>query len=264
LDRIVLISLLTMIIHTAETLSYSVRMAGIRTGKLALAISLTGLIVLISRTSNVAQGSMTGKIIDYAKNHVNFNIESQFRIIIGAATIGTFLAILLFPTFVGFATRMISHLEAAGSFPRMIKKSLNFTTLKHMLVYIRLPKWAMFKRFAGTAVPKRLMVINCVVTAIYTVGVLSALYATCLPGPYSYGASQSSGLINGIATILLTLLIDPQVALLTERVMSNQVRPAVVTHVFGYLMVSRLCGTLLAQVILVPAAHFILAVIPYI
>ncbi|MCY9670685.1 lipid II flippase Amj family protein [Paenibacillus alginolyticus] len=40
-------------------------MAGIRTGKLAIALSLTGMIVLVSRTSKIDQGTMTGKVIDF-------------------------------------------------------------------------------------------------------------------------------------------------------------------------------------------------------
>jgi hypothetical protein len=128
-ERIFWISLLTMIIHSAETLSYAVRMAGIRTGKLAIALSLTGMMVLVSRTSNIAQGTMTGKVIDFAKSHPGYDLAGDFRIILGAASLGTLLAIVLFPTVVALSARMISHLEAAGSFPKMIKNALKFDVL---------------------------------------------------------------------------------------------------------------------------------------
>jgi hypothetical protein len=111
--------------------------------------------------------------------------------------------------------------------------------------------------------PRRLMLMNSMVTAIYTVGVLAALYASFLPGPYSIGASQSSGLINGIATILLTLLIDPQVALLTDKVLRKEAKLSSINRVFGSLMFSRLCGTLLAQLILLPAAYWIQWIVPF-
>lgn len=90
-ESIVLISLLTLIIHYAKTLSYAVRMAEIRSGKLAIALSLTGMIVLISRKSNIAQGTMTGKVVDFAKKHLEFNLIGNYRIILSTASLVTLL-----------------------------------------------------------------------------------------------------------------------------------------------------------------------------
>ncbi|BBH20064.1 hypothetical protein Back11_14090 [Paenibacillus baekrokdamisoli] len=262
-ERIVFISLLTLIIHCAETLSYSVRMAGIRTGKLAIALSLTGMIVLISRTSNIAQGTMTGKVVDFAKNHMDFDLAGNFRIILAAASLGTLIAIGLFPTFVGLSGRMVSHLEKAGSIPKMVKDGFRVNVMRNIPYHFRMPKWEMVQRLRAGGVPKRLMLMNGLVTAIFTVGVLAALYATFLPGQYSIGASQSSGLINGLATILLTILIDPQVALLTDKALRKEAKLSSINKVFGFLMFSRFCGTLFAQIIFIPAAYWIKAIVPY-
>ncbi|MBP1967118.1 lipid II flippase Amj family protein [Paenibacillus aceris] len=263
IERIVLISLLTLIIHSAETLSYAVRIAGIRSGKLAIALSLTGMIVLISRTSNIAQGTMTGKVVDFAKNHLEFNLVGNFRIILAAASLGTLLAIALFPTFIALSGRMVSHMEKAESVPKMIRNVLRVDVIQHSFYHFRMPKWEMVQRLRAGGLPKRLMIMNCFVTAIYTVGVLAALYAAFLPGQYNIGASQSSGLINGVATILLTILIDPQVALLTDKALSKKAKLSSINKVFGALMFSRFCGTLLAQVILIPAAYWIKTIVPY-
>lgn len=263
IERIVMISALTMIIHAAETLSYAVRMAGIRTRKLAIALSLTGMIVLVSRTSNIAQGTMTGKIVDFAENQPSIQLIDCFRIFLLAASIGTLLAIALYPTFVGLSCRMVSHLEQTGSLPRMAKKLLRTKMILNSFSYFRMPKWEMATRLMGNGMPKRLMLMNGCVTAIYTVGVLAALYASSLPGNFRTGASQASGLINGLATILLTVLIDPHVALLTDRVLRRDARLSSLNRVFGALMISRFCGTLLAQFLLIPAAYWIKSVIPY-
>ena len=110
-------------------------------------------------------------------------------------------------------------------------------------------------RYMG--IPKRLLLLNCVVTAIYTVGVLAALYAAYLNPAYSTAASQSSGLINGIATIILTIFVDPQMGMMTDKAMSNQAEKSKLGKIFGMFMISRFCGTLLAQFIFVPAAYWI-------
>ncbi|QHW29655.1 DUF2837 family protein [Paenibacillus rhizovicinus] len=263
IERMILISSLTLIIHAAETLSYAVRMAGIRTGKLAIALSLTGMIVLVSRTSNIAQGTMTGKIVDLARQQAGIHLIDSFRIILLAASIGTLIAIALYPSVVALSGRMVAHLEQAGSIPRMAKKLLGSRRILNFFYYLRMPKWEMARRILDNGLPKRFMLMNCGVTAIYTVGVLAALYASYLPGHYSTGASQASGLINGLATIMLTLLIDPHVALLTDKVLRREAKLTSINGVFGALMLSRLGGTLLAQLILLPAAYWIKSIVPF-
>ncbi|RAU92927.1 lipid II flippase family protein [Paenibacillus sp. YN15] len=47
------VCMLTGLIHCAETLSYSLRLAGVRTGKLAVSLSLTRILLLVSRTANM-------------------------------------------------------------------------------------------------------------------------------------------------------------------------------------------------------------------
>lgn len=67
---------------------------------------------------------------------------------------------------------------------------------------------------------------------------------------------SASGMINGIATIILTIFIDPQVGLLTDRAMNGQSEMGQVRDIYIGLMISRFFGTLLAQLLLVPAAHW--------
>ncbi|NOU93145.1 DUF2837 family protein [Paenibacillus sp. LMG 31456] len=51
---------------------YSLRLDGGRLGKLAVALSLTGIILLISRTANMLQAPLTGKIVDFSKHTPDF------------------------------------------------------------------------------------------------------------------------------------------------------------------------------------------------
>ncbi len=257
LEQVLLVSLFTFIIHLSETLTYSLRLAGVRLGKLAVAMSLSGIILLISRTANMVQAPLTGKILDFAKHNGDYNLIDQFGIIIGAATVGTFTALLLFPSAVLLSSRIISHLEVAGSVPQMIRSSVSFQKINNARYHLRSPKLSMLSQLRIGGIPKRLVVLNCLVTAIYTIGVLAALLASTLTKEYSIAASQSSGLINGMATILLTILIDPQIGLITDKVLRGEKEVATLNKVFGLLMMSRLFGTILAQVLLVPAAYWI-------
>lgn len=185
----------------------------------------------------------------------DFNLLEYLRIIMFAATIGTLIAIILFPTFVNIWSRVISKLELTGSLPKLIS-SVTIAQLKNTRHYIRKPSFRLAQyRYLG--VSKRFIFLNIVVTAIYTVGVLSALYAAYLVPELQMTASQSSGLINGIATILLTIFIDPQVGLITDRAINNETYRDQLGKIYTMLMVSRFLGTLLAQVLLLPAAYLI-------
>ncbi|WP_371825324.1 lipid II flippase Amj family protein [Paenibacillus soyae] len=252
-----LIAWLTFVIHLSETLTYAIRLAGVRLGKLAVALSLSGIILLVSRTSNMIQALFLGNIIDYAREHSGYPLVEQLRVIIGASTMGTLTAILLLPSAVFLFSRIIAHLELAGSLPQMVRDSVSIRKLKNARTHLRFPRLEMLSKLRIGGIPKRLVILNCVVTAIYTIGVLAALLASALSLGHSTAASQASGLINGVATILLTVLIDPQIGLLTDKVLRGEKDVRVLNKVFGLLMVSRLLGTVLAQLLLVPAAHVI-------
>ncbi|CAG7656512.1 lipid II flippase Amj family protein [Paenibacillus allorhizosphaerae] len=254
---LILVCVLTLIIHAAETMGYAIRLAGIRSGKLAVSLSLSGIIMLISRTSNMVQATFTGGMIDSAKNEGGHRLQTDFQFIIGSASLGTLLSIVLFPTMVFVFMRLIAHLEVAGSFPALVRESVSLDKLKWVRRNVRLPRWEMLRRLRIGGIPKRLLLLNTVVTGIYTVGVLSALYASYLVPEHAIKASQSSGMINGIATILLTIFVDPHVALLSDKALSGKVKNAETNKMFGLLMLSRLAGTLLAQLLLLPGAAVI-------
>lgn len=60
--------------------------------------------------------------------------------------------------------------------------------------------------------------MNSLVTGIYTVGVLAANYsALFVTEEYRIAAAGSLGMNNGLATILLTLFIDPKSAVITDQ-----------------------------------------------
>lgn len=57
--QLLLICALTFIIHIIGTLAYSVRIAGIRTRRIAVSLALFSILMLLSRTSNSFLGPFT-------------------------------------------------------------------------------------------------------------------------------------------------------------------------------------------------------------
>jgi uncharacterized membrane protein YeaQ/YmgE (transglycosylase-associated protein family) len=261
MNMVWIICLFTFVIHTSETLSYALRYAGIQTGRLAVALSLTGIIVLVSRTSNMIQAPFTGGLIDHASAE-NTDVLPFLHMIIGMASLGTSAAILLFPTLVQLSKRLIAHLELTGSLPQMLKTTVSIHSIRQVKHHIRLPRLPDLARFRIKGIPYRLLLLNCMVTGIYTTGVLATLYASLLVPEFKATVLSASGTINGIATIILTIFIDPQVGLLTDKAMQGQSEMTHIRDIYLGLMISRFFGTLLAQLLLVPAAYWVAWIAP--
>lgn len=254
-NHLIIVFLMTMIIHSVETLSYSIRLAGVRLSKIVVALSLSGIIVLVSRTANLIQAPLTAKFVDFSKTHLSFDLLGHLRIILLAASVGTLIAIGLFPTFVGIFGRVITKLEVAGSIPKLLT-SVTIGQLKNTKYYFKSPLYRL-SQFRYLGIPKKFIILNIFVTSFYTVGVLSALYAVHLFPQYSTTVSQASGFINGIATILLTVFIDPQLGLITDKALNNIDYRNKLSKIYVLMMTTRFCGTLLAQLVILPASYLI-------
>lgn len=96
-------------------------------------------------------------------------------------------------------------------------------------------------------IPKRLFLINVIISAVFTTGVLSSIYASMLvPTDYAQAALMSSGIINGIATILLTLFVDPKASVMADRVVNNQSHYIYLKSYSLTMVSSKLVGTIAA------------------
>jgi hypothetical protein len=98
------------------------------------------------------------------------------------------------------------------------------------------------------------VVINIVATAIWAVGVFASLYAAYLAPELRVTSSNLSGIINGVATILLFVVVDPHLSLITDDVLQGRTSEGYFRRAIVWMLGSRLLGTILAQFLLVPAA----------
>ena len=106
----------------------------------------------------------------------------------------------------------------------------------------------------------KVIALNIFAMALWTVGVFASLYAGFLKPELRVTCANLSSVINGFATIALTVIIDPQISVMTDdviegRVTDNRFRRAITT-----LIGARVLGTILAQAMLIPAALLIVRV----
>lgn len=258
-EKLLFIAFFIFIIHSIETLAYAVRLSGARVRMIASALSLFNLMVILSRMANMMQQPFTGSLIDNAptENALEF-VEYQYRLLIGASTLGTMFGMLLLPTFVALFSRAIIHLsETRGSIPALVKMYASTHYIKRGLKHFRMPKRSYLKGIRIKDIPAKLFLMNMTITAIYTIGVLSALYAAIIVPERATTAIMASGLINGIATILLVIFIDPKISVLADDVVNQRGNYKNLKSISLMMVTSRLCGTLLAQILFIPGAHYV-------
>ena len=111
-----------------------------------------------------------------------------------------------------------------------------------------------------TDVPAGVILMNFLASALWTVGVLAAIYAGFIDPQFRVTSSTLSAVINGVATIMMFILIDPYLAGLTDDAVSGCVSEDFFRKVIIWMVVSHLAGTLFAQVLLVPSAHIIVLI----
>lgn len=279
ITRLIIVAALTALIHLINTLIYSVRLSGVRTRRLATAISLFNVIFLISSTAHMIQAPLLSTIVERAINEALAQtahpervaevvqtafyqtqlemLAGEIRLVILAATLGTVLGMILIPLFVPLFSRTILVFDQVGSVPRLLGMAL-FSPRRvwRILAGARLPRP---KNLRGAAlerlpIPKEFLVTNVIVTGIYTTGVLSALYAGALFPQYRSTAVLLSAIVNGFATVLVATVVDPTAARITDQAMEGQRSERDVKVMVMWLAVTRLLGTLLAQLLFIPAA----------
>jgi hypothetical protein len=100
-------------------------------------------------------------------------------------------------------------------------------------------------------------VLNTLAVAMLTVGVLASLYAGVLAPAYRTTASTLSSVITGLSTILLFVFIAPQLSIMTDEVLEGEKSEGEFRRTVTFMVFGRVMGTMLAQVMLFPAAHVI-------
>lgn len=282
MDRLLAVAILTAVIHLINTLTYSIRLSGVRTGKLATAFSLFNVIFLLASTANSIQGPLMASIIERAIKAGSVQItgkisgaellsqplyqaqlallEHQIRFIILGATIGTIIGAVLIPAFVRIFIRAITLFEECGSVPQLIGKvimspGLLFSRSRRL----NLPPRNSFKLLTvrRLAIPKTFLVLNIVVTGAYTIGVLSSMYAAALFPDFRGAATFISPVINGVATVLAATIVDPTAATITDQALRGERSEDDVKTMSLYLAGTRILGTLFAQVLFLPAAYLV-------
>jgi len=250
-----IILVLTGVVHCLDTAAYASRIAGARTGRLALTGALFSIVSLASRVAYTLQAPLLGSAVDRMVREGQLGgLLRDFHVIIGAASLGTLLGAMLIPTFTSVFSRGALAYELHGSFSALLIHTLSLRGFSRISQHFRLPLPESVQRARRFNLPRSFLLLNIIVTAVYTVGISSTMYASAMAPELARTATTLSGVVNGVGTLLLVILIDPVSALITDQALRGKRPVAEVSYVVVWQVAGRFIGTLAAQALFLPAA----------
>ncbi|MDU5107459.1 lipid II flippase Amj family protein [Clostridium sp.] len=260
--QIIIVLILNFIISLIGTLAYSTRLVGVRTGKIAVTFAVFNILMLVSRTAVTFQSPLLTKFV--ANNPSSDGLIKIFNSIIITSGLASIVGAFLIPTFQKIFSKAVNHFSIEKSMPKLIIHSFSKTGIKYMRDSIAIPVKESLTSINLKNLPKRILFYNFISVAIITAGAFAPIYAGSIVPKLGAVCLSLSPIINGTATILTSIFIDPYLSIMTDDVIEGKCseedfRGCVIGMVF-----SKIVGTFAALVIFIPASYLIVFVANYI
>jgi hypothetical protein len=259
LHQVLVAGAFLFVMSTIDTLAYSVRTAGVLTRRLAISMALFNVLVIVSRLGNMIQAPIIGNLPDkvFRGAYTSAQVLGGLRLDVCFIITGVIFGGLLTPSFINIARRGIAEVEQRGSMPVTIMYGLR--KLYRLPFYLRSPLRVNLKHYLDfKCIPIQFQVWNIFVTCFYTIGVMSTVLAASWDHSVSGTAILLSGIVNGMATMLLFLIVDPPAAVIVDQCINGK-RPERHAKIMNlYLILTRMLGCLLALLMLPPMGRYVL------
>jgi hypothetical protein len=254
--KVIIVLVLTFIIYFVGTLSFSTRTAGIKTGKIAISASIFNIFSLGSRAATSLQVPLLAKTVETnIRKGTTGGLLMIFRYVLISAALGSICGALFMPTFQRIFCKSIDSFNIHRSVPRLILHGFSKSGITQFRRSIKMPSRQSIKQLKSLeGMPKKIILFNVIATALLTTSSISCTYAQILNPEFRTTCSSLSPVINAIPTLLLTIFIDPNLSMMTDDVILGKRTEGDFNRCVKFMVSSRILGTIVAQVILIPAA----------
>lgn len=251
------VSLLFFLVNFFSTIPYAARIVGVRTKMLAISFTLFNVIALLARTANGFQTPYLAKYIEV--NMLRQEVWSPLpflQAMILLSALGTISGALFIPTAQRLFTKGTQLYYRDRSLKRVFSKAFGRKGLAELRHSLKMPSPANFKSlFPLKDLPVKLFIYHGIATIFITIGPVAAIYAGFLHPEYRATASSMSFIINGIAVVIMFLLIDPPLSILTEDAVQGRISEPYFRRCIVWFVLARIAGVFAALLLLVPMAH---------
>lgn len=256
--QIIIVLILNFIISLIGTLAYAVRLVGVRTGKIAMSFALFNILMLVSRTALTFQTPILTKFVEQNQNLAG--LHSTFNWIILVSAIAAIAGAFLIPTFQRIFCKAVMNFSTERSLPRLLLYSFTKAGIRQIKECVAIPVKESITKLEWRKLPFKIMLYNILAVALITIGSLAPVYAMCIEPELRATCITLTSVINGIATILMTVLIDPPLSVMTDDVISGKCSIENFRTCVVGMVGSKAIGGFAAFPLLIPAAYLIVAV----
>jgi hypothetical protein len=253
--QITLVFLFNFIIALIGTLAYSVRLVGVRTGRIAVSFAIFNVLMLISRTANTFQFPLLTKYVE--RNPHPDELVNLFYLIIIVAGMATIVGAILIPTFQRILYKGVLSFSVDRSISRLIMHSFSKSGMSYIKECIASPAKENITKLNWRKLPMKIIILNMVTVALLTVGGLAPIFAGSIDPRFRATCITLSSIINGIALIIMSVFVDPQLSVMTDDVVDGKCGEKDFRVCVVGMVVSKTVGTFLAILLLIPASYII-------
>lgn len=256
--QIIIVLVLNFIIAIIGTLAYSVRLVGVRTGKIAITFAVFNILSLVSRTALTFQAPLLTKFVENSTG--GSDVLNLFKLIIIVSGIATIVGAFLIPTFQRLFYKGVIRFSVDKSIPKLIMHSFSKAGVHYMRDCISIPVKESVTKINFKKLPLKIIIYNIIAVAILTVGALAPIYAGTIVPELEATCITLSSVINGFATILMSIFIDPQLSIMTDDVIDGKCPEEDFRSCVIAMIGSKTIGTFAALPLLIPASYIIVLV----
>lgn len=280
MDRLLFVFLLTAFINLVNTLTRSSRLSGVRTGSLATAISLFGVVYLAASFANTLQAPLLASTVEQiitsaynqalgitaaadATSTVVYQqalgeLNYKLRFVIAGASLGTLVGMLVIPSFVTSFANAINAFGRTGSVFKVIPLILiSFFKPGSGILKLRMTSLDTLRKIVTTRMttPKSFLLWNLASYSLWTCNVLAGLYAGALYPEFRGTAVMMAAIVGNTSIVVNVMMVDPVLAKVTDAVARGEEKELELKQIIFWLAVSNLLGTILAQAIFEPVSQ---------
>jgi hypothetical protein len=254
-SQIIIVLILNFIISLIGTLAYSVRMVGVRTGKIAVSFAVFNILSLVSRMAVTFQIPLLTKYVEH--NSDSNDLLHIFNFIILVSGFATIVGAFLIPTFQRIFYKGVLHFSVERSIPKLVIHSFSKAGVNYIKDCVAIPVKGNIKGFNLRKLPKKIIIYNLFAVSLLTVGALAPIYAGSIAPDLRATCVTLSSIINGFATILMSILIDPQLSVMTDDVIEGNCTEEDFRTVVIGMVGSKTLGTFASLLLMIPASYLI-------
>lgn len=247
--------MLNFIISLIGTFSYSVRLVGVRTGKIAITFSVFNVLTLVSRVAVTFQTPILTKLVE--NNSSGINLIQIFDLIIIISGVATVVAAFFLPTFQRIFYKGVLSFSVDKSICKLIMHSFSKTGISYIRDSIAIPVKDNITKINYKKIPKRITIYNLIAVSFITTGSLAPIYAGLLAPDLRATCITLSSIINATATILMSIFIDPELSVMTDEVIENKCTEESFRTCIMALVGSKILGTFASLLLFIPSAYLV-------